>query len=173
MIFDNIFFLNKKTGEEFSFFIFYDSMIHMIKLNGKRMKKIAEDRQKILFKETKKNYNKVKFCTKMYNRLNTKLQYLLYIFNSQKVKVKSCISRKIRFIIKFFFNFYSMIIYYAFLYHSLVVISVQVTALYAGLLGEDERDVLLVGTATHLLAYNVEDNADVFYKEVINGFEFE
>ncbi|XP_015513002.1 Bardet-Biedl syndrome 2 protein homolog isoform X1 [Neodiprion lecontei] len=45
----------------------------------------------------------------------------------------------------------------------------QVTSLYAGRLGEDERDVLMIGTATHLLVYNVEDNADVFYKEMSDG----
>ncbi|XP_058788699.1 Bardet-Biedl syndrome 2 protein homolog [Phymastichus coffea] len=45
----------------------------------------------------------------------------------------------------------------------------QVTALCTGRLGEDERDVLLVGTATHVLAYHVEDNADLFYKELADG----
>lgn len=33
----------------------------------------------------------------------------------------------------------------------------------------DERDVLLVGTSTHLLAYQVEENADLFYKELSDG----
>ncbi|KAJ8675989.1 hypothetical protein QAD02_011775 [Eretmocerus hayati] len=45
----------------------------------------------------------------------------------------------------------------------------QVTALCAGRLGEDERDVLLVGTATHVLAYQVEDNTDLFYKLLSDG----
>lgn len=40
-------------------------------------------------------------------------------------------------------------------------------SLCIGRLGEDERDVLLVGTISHVLAYHVEDNADVFYKEVL------
>lgn len=42
----------------------------------------------------------------------------------------------------------------------------QVTSLCTGRLTEDERDVLLIGTVTHVLAYQVEDNADLFYKEV-------
>ena len=44
---------------------------------------------------------------------------------------------------------------------------VQITALCTGRFADDERDVLLVGTTTHVLAYRVEDNADIFYKEVI------
>lgn len=47
-----------------------------------------------------------------------------------------------------------------------ICVHLQVTALHTGRLGEDERDVLLVGTSTHILAYQVEDNADLFYKEV-------
>jgi hypothetical protein len=43
---------------------------------------------------------------------------------------------------------------------------VQVKSLCIGHLGEDERDTLLVGTISHVLAYRIEDNADVFYKEV-------
>ncbi|XP_043493368.1 Bardet-Biedl syndrome 2 protein homolog [Polistes fuscatus] len=45
----------------------------------------------------------------------------------------------------------------------------QVTAICTGHLGEDERDILLIGTGTHILAYNVEDNADIFYKEMSDG----
>ncbi|XP_015126074.1 Bardet-Biedl syndrome 2 protein homolog [Diachasma alloeum] len=45
----------------------------------------------------------------------------------------------------------------------------QVTSLCTGRLTEDERDVLLIGTVTHVLAYQVEDNADLFYKEVSDG----
>lgn len=41
------------------------------------------------------------------------------------------------------------------------------TALCTGHLGDDERDVLLVGTTTHIMAYSVEDNTDLFYKEVV------
>jgi len=41
-----------------------------------------------------------------------------------------------------------------------------VKSLCIGHLGEDERDILLVGTISHVLAYRIEDNADVFYKEV-------
>ncbi|XP_014207589.1 Bardet-Biedl syndrome 2 protein homolog [Copidosoma floridanum] len=45
----------------------------------------------------------------------------------------------------------------------------QVTALCAGRFGDEERDVLLIGTSTHVLAYQVEDNADLFYKELPDG----
>ncbi|XP_024945765.1 Bardet-Biedl syndrome 2 protein homolog [Cephus cinctus] len=45
----------------------------------------------------------------------------------------------------------------------------QVTAICTGRFGEDEREILFVGTLTHLLVYNVEDNADVFYKEMQDG----
>jgi len=41
-----------------------------------------------------------------------------------------------------------------------------VKSLCIGHLGEDERDTLLVGTISHVLAYRIEDNVDVFYKEV-------
>ncbi|XP_033217005.1 Bardet-Biedl syndrome 2 protein homolog isoform X2 [Belonocnema kinseyi] len=45
----------------------------------------------------------------------------------------------------------------------------QVTAVCTGRFGEEERDILLVGTITHVLAYQVEDNADVFYREMRDG----
>ncbi|XP_051169367.1 Bardet-Biedl syndrome 2 protein homolog isoform X1 [Leptopilina boulardi] len=45
----------------------------------------------------------------------------------------------------------------------------QVTALCIGRLEEDEREFLLVGTHTHILAYQIEDNADLFYKEMRDG----
>ncbi|XP_043267546.1 Bardet-Biedl syndrome 2 protein homolog [Venturia canescens] len=45
----------------------------------------------------------------------------------------------------------------------------QVTALCTGRLIEDERDILLIGTLTHVLAYQVEENADLFYKEMSDG----
>lgn len=48
-------------------------------------------------------------------------------------------------------------------------INQAVSAIAAGQFVEGERDVLLVGTQTNLLAYNVEQNADVFYKEVSDG----
>lgn len=49
---------------------------------------------------------------------------------------------------------------------NLKVISIaQVTALAAGRLQESaERDTLLVGSQTNLLAYDVENNADIYYK---------
>lgn len=41
----------------------------------------------------------------------------------------------------------------------------QVTALAAGRLEDTaERDTLLVGSQTNLLAYDVENNADIYYK---------
>lgn len=39
-------------------------------------------------------------------------------------------------------------------------------ALCTGRFNEDERDILLIGTASHVLAYHIEDNSDIFYKEV-------
>ncbi|XP_017893284.1 Bardet-Biedl syndrome 2 protein homolog [Ceratina calcarata] len=48
-------------------------------------------------------------------------------------------------------------------------IGTEVTALHAGRLTDDERDILLIGTATHVLAYNIEDNSDIFYKEMSDG----
>ncbi|XP_076681212.1 BBSome complex member BBS2 [Andrena cerasifolii] len=48
-------------------------------------------------------------------------------------------------------------------------IGAEITALCTGQLNEDERDVLLIGTTTHLLAYRIEDNADMFYKEMSDG----
>lgn len=42
------------------------------------------------------------------------------------------------------------------------------TAVCTGVLTPEKhkRDVLLVGTPTNVLAYDVNDNADLFYKEV-------
>lgn len=52
---------------------------------------------------------------------------------------------------------------------SLLNINQAVTCLTAGSLGPNTTgDTLLVGSQTNLLAYNVHDNADVFYREV-NG----
>ncbi|XP_066591973.1 Bardet-Biedl syndrome 2 protein homolog [Prorops nasuta] len=45
----------------------------------------------------------------------------------------------------------------------------QVTSICTGHFGDDERDVLLVGTSTHVLAYHIEENSDLFYKEVSDG----
>uniref|UniRef100_A0A7S2S5V3 Bardet-Biedl syndrome 2 protein homolog n=1 Tax=Rhizochromulina marina TaxID=1034831 RepID=A0A7S2S5V3_9STRA len=46
----------------------------------------------------------------------------------------------------------------------------EITALAAGCLDpESERDCLLVGTASNLLAYDVRDNADLFFTEVPDG----
>lgn len=51
---------------------------------------------------------------------------------------------------------------------SLLNINQQVTAVCAGALNPSrpDRDVLVIGTPTNVLAYDVEDNSDLFYKEV-------
>uniref|UniRef100_A0AAQ6ILI5 Bardet-Biedl syndrome 2 protein homolog n=1 Tax=Anabas testudineus TaxID=64144 RepID=A0AAQ6ILI5_ANATE len=50
---------------------------------------------------------------------------------------------------------------------SLLNINQAVTCLTAGLLGPNTTgDTLLVGSQTNLLAYDVHDNADIFYREV-------
>ncbi|KAG5341289.1 BBS2 protein, partial [Acromyrmex charruanus] len=54
-------------------------------------------------------------------------------------------------------------------YYIQIVSHINVKSLCTGRLGEDERDILLVGTISHVLAYHVEDNADVFYKEMSDG----
>ena len=49
-------------------------------------------------------------------------------------------------------------------------INQRVTALQTGRLDPDSnRDVLLIGTPTNLLAYDVEQNADLFHKDVPDG----
>jgi len=46
----------------------------------------------------------------------------------------------------------------------------SVTALCAGPIDAGlQRDVLLIGTQTNLQAYDVEENRDIFYKEVADG----
>ena len=61
-------------------------------------------------------------------------------------------------------------------------INKKITALEAGAFNaEDKRDTLLIGTPTNLLAFDVENNADLFYAVrsscvfciFINGKEFE
>lgn len=53
---------------------------------------------------------------------------------------------------------------------SLLNINQAVTCLTAGTFNPDTSvDTLLVGSQTNLLAYNVHDNADVFYREVTDG----
>lgn len=50
---------------------------------------------------------------------------------------------------------------------SLLNINQAVTCLTAGKLGPNTTgDTLLVGSQTNLLAYDVHDNADIFYREV-------
>lgn len=45
-----------------------------------------------------------------------------------------------------------------------------IAALEAGnFIPDDEKDVLIIGTATHILAYHVHDNKDIFYKECVDG----
>ncbi|KZC07707.1 PREDICTED: Bardet-Biedl syndrome 2 protein homolog [Dufourea novaeangliae] len=48
-------------------------------------------------------------------------------------------------------------------------IGTEITALCTGRFNDDERDVLLIGTASHVLAYHIEDNSDIFYKEMSDG----
>lgn len=49
----------------------------------------------------------------------------------------------------------------------LLNINQTVSCLAAGVLGPDSAgDTLVVGSQTNLLAYDVHDNADIFYKEV-------
>ncbi|CDW52033.1 BBS2 Mid and BBS2 N domain containing protein [Trichuris trichiura] len=38
-------------------------------------------------------------------------------------------------------------------------------------MGQDARDVIIIGTASHLLVYDVENNCDVFYNRVADGLE--
>uniref|UniRef100_A0A1A8K8G8 Bardet-Biedl syndrome 2 protein homolog n=1 Tax=Nothobranchius kuhntae TaxID=321403 RepID=A0A1A8K8G8_NOTKU len=53
---------------------------------------------------------------------------------------------------------------------SLLNINQAVTCLTAGTLGPNSAgDSLLVGSQTNLLAYDVHDNADIFYREVTDG----
>nr|XP_040019840.1 Bardet-Biedl syndrome 2 protein homolog isoform X7 [Gasterosteus aculeatus aculeatus] len=53
---------------------------------------------------------------------------------------------------------------------SLLNINQAVTCLTAGTLGPNTTgDTLLVGSQTNLLAYDVHDNADIFYREVADG----
>ncbi len=50
---------------------------------------------------------------------------------------------------------------------SLLSFGQHITALCAGKMDDDgDQDVLMVGSQTHLLAYDVNKNADLFYKEV-------
>ena len=50
---------------------------------------------------------------------------------------------------------------------SFLNINQSVTALCAGKLDPSlDRDVLCIGSPTNLLAYDVHDNKDLFYKEV-------
>lgn len=56
--------------------------------------------------------------------------------------------------------------------HDLVFLNIhqRITALEAGRLDpKSNRDTLLIGTPTNLLAYDVERNADVFHKDVTDG----
>ena len=52
---------------------------------------------------------------------------------------------------------------------SLLNINQSVSAIATGKLKADaKQDTLVVGTQTNLLAYNVMDNSDLFYKDVSN-----
>jgi len=53
---------------------------------------------------------------------------------------------------------------------SLLTINQSVTSLKAGKLNPAiDRDVLCIGTQTNLLAYDVHNNTDLFYKQVLDG----
>lgn len=53
---------------------------------------------------------------------------------------------------------------------SLLNINQQILSLTAGRLNDAvNRDSLVVGTPTNLLAYDVENNSDLFYKDVPDG----
>ena len=57
---------------------------------------------------------------------------------------------------------------------ALLNINQNVTSLCAGHLNvTEDRDTLVIGTPTNLLAYDVENNADIFYKEVSLMFVYE
>jgi Bardet-Biedl syndrome 2 protein len=45
----------------------------------------------------------------------------------------------------------------------------QIKGLAAGSLAADDKDVLMVGTAHELLAYDVQRNADIFHKDMPDG----
>lgn len=50
---------------------------------------------------------------------------------------------------------------------NLLSINQQVAAVCAGQLSTDsDNDILTVGTQTNLLAYNLNNNSDLFYKDV-------
>ncbi|KAF5291934.1 hypothetical protein FQA39_LY14166 [Lamprigera yunnana] len=49
-------------------------------------------------------------------------------------------------------------------------INQAITALTAGkLIQNEDKDILIIGTQTHVLAYHVHDNRDIFYKECQDG----
>ncbi|XP_054272128.1 Bardet-Biedl syndrome 2 protein homolog [Macrosteles quadrilineatus] len=53
---------------------------------------------------------------------------------------------------------------------SLLNVNQAVNAICAGRLNEeDDKDILLIGTASNILAYHVENNCDIFYKDVADG----
>ncbi len=55
---------------------------------------------------------------------------------------------------------------------SLLNINQAVSCIQAGHLNANsENDVLVVGTQTNLLAYDVENNSDLFYKDVSGSLE--
>ena len=47
------------------------------------------------------------------------------------------------------------------------LIDIQISAMGAGCLGADSKDVLFVGSQTHFLAYDVHNNSDLFYRFVL------
>ncbi|GAB0088836.1 Bardet-Biedl syndrome 2 protein homolog [Sergentomyia squamirostris] len=53
-----------------------------------------------------------------------------------------------------------------------LTLSQQITAIECGKLNpSDEKEVLIIGSPTHILAYNIEENMDLFYKEIPEGIQ--
>ncbi|XP_023240900.1 Bardet-Biedl syndrome 2 protein homolog [Centruroides sculpturatus] len=52
---------------------------------------------------------------------------------------------------------------------SLLNINQTISSVAAGRLKPDAADILIVGTPTNVLAYDVENNTDIFYKDVADG----
>lgn len=56
---------------------------------------------------------------------------------------------------------------------SMLNVNQVVSAISAGKLNpNEEKDILVIGTQSTLLAYHVENNTDLFYKEVGSNIKF-
>lgn len=46
----------------------------------------------------------------------------------------------------------------------------EITAIETGCFGDkDGKEILVIGSPTHVLAYNVDENTDIFYQNVNEG----